>query len=391
MSSTEIKGTLAACGAFAAVGSLVAASDVIEGYPFAAGQAVRYAAAAGLLVIIARGRLPIPTVREALYLVALAATGLVLFNVFVIAGVREADPATVGVIIGCVPIVLALLGPAIERRPVRLSVAAAAVIVAAGAAGVEYSGGDLTAIALAFALGALACEAAFSLFAVPVLERLGALAVSAYACIAAAPLLAIWALADAGATLPTPTTAQALAFAYLAFGVTTGGFLLWYTSIRLLGVERAGLFSGVLPISALACSAAIGAAEITPVRLLGVAVVAAGVTLGMRAKSSGDTLKGARERTLRAIAEPAGQLGHGGALVLEPAVPHLHAPARHVPHDELADEVGEARAANADRDITSGRRVHGAASISANRPRIGREARSDVRSSLRPISSPPTA
>jgi hypothetical protein len=41
MSSTEIKGTLAACGAFAAVGSLVAASDVIEGYPFAAGQAVR--------------------------------------------------------------------------------------------------------------------------------------------------------------------------------------------------------------------------------------------------------------------------------------------------------------------------------------------------------------
>jgi hypothetical protein len=53
-------------------------------------------------VIIARGRLPIPTVREALYLLAVAATGLVFFNVFVIAGVREADPATVGVIIGCV-------------------------------------------------------------------------------------------------------------------------------------------------------------------------------------------------------------------------------------------------------------------------------------------------
>jgi drug/metabolite transporter (DMT)-like permease len=359
MSSTEIKGTLAASGAFAAVGSLVAASDVIEGYPFAAGQAVRYAAAAALLVIIARGRLPIPTAREALYLLALAATGLVLFNVFVIAGVRAADPATVGVIIGCVPIVLALLGPAIERRPVRLSVVAAAVIVAAGAAGVEYSGGDLTAVALAFALGALACEAAFSLFAVPVLDRLGALAVSAYACIAAVPLLAVWALADAGATLPTPTTAQALAFAYLAFGVTTGGFLLWYTSIRLLGVERAGLFSGVLPISALACSAAIGAAEITPVRLLGVAVVAAGVTLGMRAKSSGDTLDGARDRTLRAIAEPVRQLGHSGALVLEPAVPYLQAPARHVLHDRLADELGEARAANADRDITSDERWTG--------------------------------
>ena len=76
--------------------------------------------------------------------------------------------------------------------------------------------------------------------------------------------------------------------------MTTGGFLLCYTSIRLLGVERAGLFSGVLPISALACSAAVGAAELTAVRMLGVAVVAAGVTLGMRAKSSGDALEGAR-------------------------------------------------------------------------------------------------
>jgi hypothetical protein len=130
--------------------------------------------------------------------------------------------------------------------------------------------------------------------------------------------------------------------------VTTGGFLLWYTSIRLLGVERAGLFSGVLPISALACSAAIGAAQITPVRLLGVAVVAAGVTLGMRAQSSGDTLEGARKRTIRAMAEPVGQLGHGGVLVLEPA-----APARHVLHDELADELGEACATSADRDIST--------------------------------------
>jgi hypothetical protein len=123
--------------------------------------------------------------------------------------------------------------------------------------------------------------------------------------------------------------------------------------------QRPGLFSGVLRISALACSAAIGAAEITPVRLLGVAVVAAGVTLGMRAKSSGDTLEGARERTLRAIAEPVRQLGHGGTLVLEPAVPHLHAPARHVLHDRLADEFGDLCAANTDRDTTSDERWTG--------------------------------
>jgi drug/metabolite transporter (DMT)-like permease len=60
------------------------------------------------------------------------------------------------------------------------------------------------------------------------------------------------------------------------------GFLCWYSAVGLLGVERAGLFSGVLPISALLVSALLGVAEITPERLLAVAVVAMGVTLGVR-------------------------------------------------------------------------------------------------------------
>ena len=65
--------------------------------------------------------------------------------------------------------------------------------------------------------------------------------------------------------------------------MTTGGFLGWYTAVGILGVERAGLLSGLLPVSALACSAAIGVAEVTPARLAAVAVVAAGITLGVRA------------------------------------------------------------------------------------------------------------
>ena len=70
--------------------------------------------------------------------------------------------------------------------------------------------------------------------------------------------------------------------AYLGLAVTTGGFLCWYTAVHTLGVERAGLLSGVLPVSALACSAAIGVAHVTPARLAAVAVVAAGITLGVR-------------------------------------------------------------------------------------------------------------
>jgi drug/metabolite transporter (DMT)-like permease len=280
--SATVKGMLLAAAAFALVGSLVAASDAIESYPLAEGQFLRYLLAAAALLALARGRLPRLAAREALGLTALAATGLVLFNVLVVEGVRESDPATVGVIVGCVPVVLALAGPLLERRPISGRVLIAAVTVAAGAAGVQATDGAITPAGLLLALGALGCEAAFSLLAAPHLARLGALAVSAYACILALPLLAAWSLVAGGPDLPAPDAGEALALAYLALAVTTGGFLCWYTAVHTLGVERAGLLSGVLPVSALACSVAIGAAHVTPARLAAVVIVAAGITLGGR-------------------------------------------------------------------------------------------------------------
>ena len=281
--SPTTRGSLLAALALALVGSLVAAADLVEGYPLSTGQALRYALAGAVLLVIARGRLPRLDRREAIGLVALAATGLVLFNLFVIEGVRETDPATVGVIVGCVPVVLAIAGPLLERRPLSGRVIVAAFVVAAGAAGVQWAGGGITPAGLLLALGALGCEAAFSLLAVPHLKRLGALAVSTYACLFAVPMLAVWSLLAEGPSLPVPDAEQAAALAYLAVGVTVLGFVSWYTAVGLLGVDRAGLFSGVLPVSALVFSAALGVAELTPGRLGAVAVVALGVTLGVRA------------------------------------------------------------------------------------------------------------
>ena len=163
--SPTLRGALLATLALALVGSLVASADLVEGYPLPTGQALRYALAALVLLVVARGRLPRLDLREALGLAAVSATGLVLFNLFVIEGVRETDPATVGVIIGCVPVVLALAGPLLEGRPLSPRVITAAVVVAVGAAGVQWAGGGITTAGLLFALGALACEAGFSLLA----------------------------------------------------------------------------------------------------------------------------------------------------------------------------------------------------------------------------------
>src|SRR5215218_8448577 len=128
----EVVGAAAAAAAMVLLGSSVAAASALSAYPIAGGQALRYALAGALLGALARSRLPRLTMAQAVRLLALAASGLAGFNVFLIAAVREADAATVGVIAGCVPVVLALAGPLLERRPVSRRVVVAALVVATG-------------------------------------------------------------------------------------------------------------------------------------------------------------------------------------------------------------------------------------------------------------------
>src|SRR6266545_1843377 len=80
----------AAAAATTMVGTAVAASSLLTHYPVMGGQAIRYAASAAILVAAQRagGRiLPRLTVREAGLLMALAASGLVAFNLCVIGAV----------------------------------------------------------------------------------------------------------------------------------------------------------------------------------------------------------------------------------------------------------------------------------------------------------------
>jgi len=58
-----------------------------------------------------------------------------------------------------------------------------------------------------------------------------------------------------------------------------------YSAQARLEVERAGLFSGVLPLSALDTGALLGSAGVTPERLLGVLLVALGLLAGLRGEA----------------------------------------------------------------------------------------------------------
>lgn len=116
----------------------------------------------------------------------------------------------------------------------------------------------------------------------PVLPTLGALAVSAYASSIAGVSLAVAAVvAEPTSPWPSPTLPEVGAIAYLAVIATAMAFLGWYVGVARLGVERAGLLAGLIPVAALLSGAVLGEGALTWPKALGVALVAAGISLGL--------------------------------------------------------------------------------------------------------------
>ncbi|MFC4122281.1 DMT family transporter [Nonomuraea zeae] len=277
-------GIVGAASAMFLVGTLAGVSGLIGGYPIYGGQAVRYLVAAVILLVITRVlglRFVRPNLREALCLVGLALFGLVMFNVCVVESTNDSGPALVGTVLGTVPLALALAG----GRPAPRLLIGACVVVAGATLATGLGSGNLTG--LLWALGALVGELCFSLLAIPLLPRLGAIRVSAYSTTLAVPMLGAIGFASEGTgMLRMPTVAEALGLAYLAIVVTVVAFFLWYTSLPKLGPGRAGLFAGLIPVAAITTGAVLGIATPSAYDLLGAGLVIAGILVGLTAGRS---------------------------------------------------------------------------------------------------------
>ena len=291
LNGQERIGTGLAAGAVLLIGGSVAASSLLGGYPVLGGQAIRYLGAGLLLAAWARLRrtpLPRPAGREWAWLAGLAVIGLAGCSVLLIEATRVADPASVGVIIGTAPLVIVIAAAvAVRQRPTGRVLLAAAV-VAAGAALAQLGGTtglSWSGTGLLLSVGALGGAAGSSLLAAPVLPRLGAFAVTIYACGLAGVLLLAAAvvarLAGGPPILRPPTATQLAALAYLAVAVTAVVFIAWFAAMKRLGVDRTGLFNGLIPVASLAAVALVGAGTITRLQFLAALTVLVGVIVGL--------------------------------------------------------------------------------------------------------------
>lgn len=280
-----MKSVLGGALAMSIVGASTAVSHVLVDAPLFTVQAIRYAAAALVLVAAARllgVRVPLPRGREWLWLIGVAAVGQVLFNVGVVRGVAHAEPAVLAVAVAGAPVIVAVIGPLLEGGRPRAAALAAAGVVVAGS-GLVIGFGHTDAVGALLALLVLACEAGFTLLAVPVIGRLGAWGVSVHAVWLAAVMFAAIALPVEGPAAALSLTGPAwISIAFLAVAVTALAFVCWYSAVRGLGSDRAVLLAGLAPVAAALAGIALVGAVPGPGVWVGVALVAAGLTVGLR-------------------------------------------------------------------------------------------------------------
>jgi drug/metabolite transporter (DMT)-like permease len=162
-------------------------------------------------------------------------------------------------------------------------------------------GGHATPAGLLWAVGALAGEVCFSLLAAPLLPVLGPVRVSAWACALAVPQLAVAAAVTGEYRhLRAPTPTETTALLYLTVVLTVGAFLAWYGGVRRLGVERAGVFAGLIPVASLAGAALLDRAVPNPAQLAGTAAVALALVTALRQPTQEPAARRSASRTASA-------------------------------------------------------------------------------------------
>ena len=243
---------------------------------------VRYGFAAAIFLAVA-GSLHIA--RRDWWLVVLAAVLLLLNQISFVYALERTTAATVGLILGSLPIFAGLIGLAVglERLPGRFWLAAtvsfAGVALVAVGSGDDLSGslgGDLLGVATA------ATWAAYSVAIAPLMARYSPLRISAVVLtLTWVGLLAVGFGQTNDQDFDLGWKVWAL-FAFAVVGPLVVTNVLWYTALHRVGPSRATLAANLQPFVAAVFAVILLSERISFVQVAGGALIAAGIVLSRR-------------------------------------------------------------------------------------------------------------
>ncbi|AMK09765.1 DMT family transporter [Pseudodesulfovibrio indicus] len=244
--------------------SVVAGKIMVEELPVHLASALRFALALAILaplVLVREGGLPRLSRRTWLKLATQSLCGSFLFTVFLLHGLTLTGPASAGVITSTTPACMGLIAWVfLKDRPHRRAVLGILLSVAGvlvlNLAGTDGPGGANPVFGNLLVLAAVVFESLFLLIRKTVPEPLSPLAASTV--ISGFGLL--WFLpggvVEAASTDLSAISATGwLVVGYYGAFVTVLAYLFWFAGITRVAPSTAGVFTAVMPVSALILSA----------------------------------------------------------------------------------------------------------------------------------------
>lgn len=274
----------------AIVGSLVVVAKVlVDVFPVFLVSGLRFAVAAAITVpaVLRTGGFSSLTARDWGILSVQSFVGVFLFSVFMLYGLRFTTAAESGIVTSTIPAVTVLVSYLLLReKPTRFTAAGIALAVLGVAAInlVEISPaagrGPNPMLGNLLIFGSVVGEAVFVVVGKILSERIGPLMISAVMSLFGFLLFLPLALYEAnGFEFHRVTAVQWALVLYYGTVATVGSFLLWYKGISRVPASTAGVFPGVIPVSALLLSYLVLREPFLWSHLFGGASVMAGIGL----------------------------------------------------------------------------------------------------------------
>ena len=231
--------------------------------------------------------------RSAGRLLAAGLLGLVGYNLPVTLGLRWLPAATAGLLLATEPIWVLVLGRLFtgERGGVRpwlgTAAALAGVVVLAGPGAIGGAGGDHALAGAGLVLAATLAFAAYTIVVRPLSQEFGAIpATAACTVVGSLPYLA------AAGTLPTAGLAHLgpavwAELAFLAFGSTAAGLVLWNVATRSADITRVSQLLYLEPVVSVAGAAVFLGERVTLIMIGGGLLILAGVAVSGTGRDPG--------------------------------------------------------------------------------------------------------
>lgn len=262
--------------------SVVVGKIVVTDFPIFMALTIRFAVALPLLVFISYHHrvLVLPPVRVLAQVFLQALTGVFLFNVLLLAGLRFTTAAQSGLLGSTTPALIAIMGWLLLRERIKchewlgvaLSVSGIVVVNTIGVEGALTMSAS-TLLGNGLVLGAFACEALFTIFrrtsqVIPPL--LGATWVTGFGLLLCLP---VGVVQIARFDLQSITAEQIAVLLYYGVFVSALAYFLWFRGLENASTGAASILSAMLPISAVGLSAVILDEALTLAHLLGLMLV----------------------------------------------------------------------------------------------------------------------